>query len=417
MTTTRIDHSLSRVELVILARMSCASPPSKKVLAEAVSDLLLPDHSSAYADDAVSHALGSLRRRSLVNDRKQTATEEGNRALRAAFDLQRTPTWTEVRTTHLAARALGLRPGTEQAEKTMKNASTIAIAVLRDHFKLPESTKLAAICDALIAQAVGLPPGPITIQRIRAHVLAKYSGGESSDTSTKLATQLAAKKLEAVAADKRSLTRALGHRWLYEALPAGEVRTSTTPRSAGIQPSLPLLNGEPAQPSTSRPQATTSTSASNGQPQTQSARTNGQTKTATSAAAEGLSKPLGSTAMTNQASVVATSADALLSVVRETIPRIGADGRFGAEKVFVSALWQRIERDGRIPDYSFDRFKHWLVTANRDQLLTLARADLVGAMDPTLVAESEIRHLGTSFHFVVDRRVATSGMERGIRAR
>ncbi|HEU4727818.1 MAG TPA: hypothetical protein VFT22_08020, partial [Kofleriaceae bacterium] len=115
-------------------------------------------------------------------------------------------------------------------------------------------------------------------------------------------------------------------------------------------------------------------------------------------------------------SATAVSADTLLTLVREAIPRIGSDGRFGAEKVFVSAIWQRIERDGRLPDLSFERFKRWLVTANRDQLLDLARADLVGAMDPKLVADSEIEHLGTTFHFVVDRR-ATQTAGRGLHAR
>ena len=105
----------------------------------------------------------------------------------------------------------------------------------------------------------------------------------------------------------------------------------------------------------------------------------------------------------------------LLTLVREAIPRIGSDGRFGPEKVFVSAIWHRIESDSRLPDLSLERFKRWLVTANRDQLLDLARADLVGAMDANLVAESEIRDLGSTFHFVVDRRATGSG--RGFHAR
>jgi hypothetical protein len=110
----------------------------------------------------------------------------------------------------------------------------------------------------------------------------------------------------------------------------------------------------------------------------------------------------------------AVSADTLLSLVREAIPRIGSDGRFGPEKVFVSALWRYIEDDGRLPDLSLDRFKRWLVTANRDQLIDLVRADSQGDMDGRLLEESEIRDLGATFHFVVDRQMATS---RGYHAR
>ncbi len=51
---------------------------------------------------------------------------------------------------------------------------------------------------------------------------------------------------------------------------------------------------------------------------------------------------------------------------------------------------------------SLDGFKRWLVSANSERQLDLARADLVGAMDRRLVAESEIEDLGSTFHFVLD---------------
>jgi len=94
----------------------------------------------------------------------------------------------------------------------------------------------------------------------------------------------------------------------------------------------------------------------------------------------------------------------LLAVVRETIPRIGSKGRYGKENVFVSALWQQLARDQRLTDLSLDDFKRWLIDANREQQLALARADLVDDMDPRLVEDSEIEDLGARFHFVVDRR-------------
>jgi len=84
------------------------------------------------------------------------------------------------------------------------------------------------------------------------------------------------------------------------------------------------------------------------------------------------------------------------------LPEIGAEGRYGSEKVFVSALWHRIEDRGRQAELSLEHFKRWLVTANRNHWLTLARADVVGAMDPKQVRESEIQDLGATFHFVLD---------------
>jgi hypothetical protein len=41
------------------------------------------------------------------------------------------------------------------------------------------------------------------------------------------------------------------------------------------------------------------------------------------------------------------------------------------------------------------------VSAHRQRELELARADLVAAMDPTLVAASETRTDGATFHFIV----------------
>ena len=92
----------------------------------------------------------------------------------------------------------------------------------------------------------------------------------------------------------------------------------------------------------------------------------------------------------------------LLEFVRETLTEIGDDGRFGDEKVFVSVLWHELAHRGPPAELSLDHFKQWLVTANRNHWLTLARADVVGAMDPKKVRESEIQDRGATFHFVLD---------------
>lgn len=91
-----------------------------------------------------------------------------------------------------------------------------------------------------------------------------------------------------------------------------------------------------------------------------------------------------------------------LTLVREAVRSMPASGRFGHEKVFISEIWKRVGKRvaGTLP--TLDEFKLWLVTQNRTRALTLARADLVGAMDPKKVQESEITDLGATFHFVID---------------
>jgi uncharacterized protein (DUF2267 family) len=75
--------------------------------------------------------------------------------------------------------------------------------------------------------------------------------------------------------------------------------------------------------------------------------------------------------------------------------------RFHDNKVFIAALWRASQREPAFPRLTLDEFKQRLVEANGRQLLHLSRADLVQAMDPRLVADSETSHLNSTFHFVL----------------
>jgi hypothetical protein len=75
-------------------------------------------------------------------------------------------------------------------------------------------------------------------------------------------------------------------------------------------------------------------------------------------------------------------------------------GVFGRHKVFIAPLWRTLRIHPAVAGMSLEDFKRQLVAANRAGLLSLARADLVAAMDPRDVAESEVRHLEARYHFV-----------------
>lgn len=356
MTSAPDDHPLPRLELVVLACLSQSRPPSERRLAEVLAGYAPAGEAPARA---IADALAALRRRGLVIERGKSLTEDGRRALREAFGLGRAPSWVQVRDQYLPALALGLRPGSEPAQRAVRSADSITAAVLHVQLGVPPSPTVAALCDALISDALGMPPGPHTLAKIRAHVLARRAGVEAKGDLDDFARRLVAGRLGARAAhaprtDKRSLLPALGRQWVHQA---------ADPAAHAAQPE------PPAQPAPASPEP---------------------------------------------------PAETLLEVVREALPRVGDDGRYGAEKVFVSAIWQRIERDRRLAELSLelslDRFKRWLVDANRDGWLVLARADLVGAMDQRLVADSEIEDQGATFHFVLDRRHGAPS-ERGRHAR
>ena len=75
--------------------------------------------------------------------------------------------------------------------------------------------------------------------------------------------------------------------------------------------------------------------------------------------------------------------------------------RFHDNKVFIAALWRATRREPNFPRLSLPEFKQRLVEANSRNLLHLSRADLVQAMDPQMVAESETVYLNATFHFVL----------------
>lgn len=87
------------------------------------------------------------------------------------------------------------------------------------------------------------------------------------------------------------------------------------------------------------------------------------------------------------------------NVLRD-VKAIPASGRFGPRNVFISEAFKLYKR--RSGPMNLYEFKRALVLANQRGDLNLVRADLVGAMDPKLVNDSETQHLNATFHFIVD---------------
>ena len=83
------------------------------------------------------------------------------------------------------------------------------------------------------------------------------------------------------------------------------------------------------------------------------------------------------------------------------VAREATSGVFGDRKVFIASVWDGIRKRPPYSMLTLEEFKTKLVRAHRDGDLVLARADLVAAMNPDLVATSEITTDGASFHFVV----------------
>ncbi len=92
---------------------------------------------------------------------------------------------------------------------------------------------------------------------------------------------------------------------------------------------------------------------------------------------------------------------AFASTVRRLASVSPSEDRFYDNKVFIAPLWRTCQREQHFPRMSLPEFKQRLIEANMRHLLHLSRADLVQAMDPRLVADSEAAHLHATFHFVL----------------
>lgn len=418
------DEGPSRIELVVLACLSQSKPPAEVEIGEALQQLALPNESAEAARRRAVDIIAALVRRGWVTGDgevqrgKPTAgpaswklTEAGKRALRSPFNLSRAPTWAQVRDRHLPSKALGVTPGTEQAKKACTESAMTA-AVLGARFGIRDVLTPMAVCDAVIADALGMPRGKLTLDRLRAHVLSRAMNGPAKDApspevrgyASKLAAWIAGNAVGATATQRR-MARALARRWVCgESDPLGMPWSGPAAGAAAPHVAVAAPNGDArlrAISSNDQPPVTTPPEVHSGLPA-------GSRLTETRSDETTVAKP--SSTPTTQPPL-----QNLLEVVREAIPRIGADGRFG-EKVYVSAIWRTIEHDRKAGGLSLDHFKRWLVNANRDGKLVLARADLIGAMDAKQITESEITDRGATFHFVLDQRIGTAASQRGSHA-
>lgn len=71
----------------------------------------------------------------------------------------------------------------------------------------------------------------------------------------------------------------------------------------------------------------------------------------------------------------------------------------GADGVPISDIYHRLR-----PRPPLEEFRRLLIQAHQADLLELTRADLVEAMDPKTVRDSEVTHFGARFHFVTKTR-------------
>lgn len=345
MTTSPDSNGLSRMELLVLARLSGGKkPPSENEIAKDMITFALPDATQAEARQRVDGVLASLRERGLVEKERvptrrvpkrsprpsRDLSDHGKKALCNAFGATKVPSWQEVRDKYLPAVVL-------ETAKAPTTSDGLQAKLLAPQLGVEDRGSMSKLLDDVVASELGIPPGPLTLEKIRAHLLARRAGVEARGKAREIAARLAAKALRAPRGDLKHLRIGLLRKWA-----AGDAHDALTSAASSAPLTSPVQAPEPP------------TTIDDGE---------------------------------------------FASLVQDAAHDVGPDGRFGSQKVFISAVWEQLHE--RL-DISLDELKRRLLDANRRGALSLARADLVGAMDPSIVARSEIADANASFHFVID---------------
>ncbi|XSE93100.1 hypothetical protein VZL07_22030 [Pseudomyxococcus flavus] len=308
-------------------------------------------------------------------------------------------TWKKLKATYLAAYSLDL-PLTKAVLARMKGADGVRAAALQRAHALDvgEGLTLAQTRDRLLWRQLGVETArPFTLSAVQAHLLGQLLDAEAKDPRRGV-EQLAARAAGATRGDAEAVRLSLLRRW---ALSEDEDASGTAPRASETAPASSKASR--AAPDTT-PQRASETE-SRAQPDSSKALREPSHSTPPSTAEGVMPRHAGVTITpTVPAAVSAPDADvppqrspAVFAEHVLTVARALPTGRFGPNKVFISHVWKALQ-----PEWSNrESFDAALLEANRNRLLSLTRADLVSAMDPKDVAESEVRSFGASFHFVV----------------
>ncbi|NVJ06419.1 hypothetical protein HUW63_14395 [Myxococcus sp. AM001] len=344
------DHRLSGIALSWLMTRSSERLGTRRELEDALRPFVEHQLSRAEWKLRFEALLGALLSGGTVAARGRSSLEltpTGRTEVLRFLQLDQPPrglTWKKLKATHLVARSLDLPPSKAVVAR-MKDADGVRAAALQRQHGLDaeEGLTLAQTRDRLLWRQLGVETDrPFTLNAVQAHLLGQLLDTKTTDPR-KGVEQLAARAAGAPRVDAEAVRLSLMRRWAVAQEDGASEDKVAAP--AATPPVEPTPSSEAT--STAPPKAMPSPAA---------------------------------------------FAERVLSVAR-ALPT----GRFGENKVFISHVWKALH-----PEWSTrEAFDAALLEANRTRLLILTRADLVSAMDPKDVAESEVRSFGASFHFVV----------------
>jgi hypothetical protein len=334
--------------LVRLLAVSKSNAPGPKKLRDELYPFFQSRLSPGDWNTHLEATLQQLDSAGLIARKPFALSDQGRqRALRflGINDLPPRVTWSQLRDTYLVSKAFGLAPQSSEARKAVKQADRLRGLIVKHQLDLAtaEFPTLRQAIDAVAWRRLGIETSvPFNEKNVVRFLL-----GEDLKRPSRLATSQ-----------------------LRNQFPTQLLKTSSTdPSEIRWEMLRKLVGSQDARP---------------------------HTTSMMEEAASSTAPPPAESASTEPAPF---DLDEFSRQVLHAANSV-VDGRFGENKVFINRIWHAVQDTELARQLDFDQFKRLLADANNQGLLSLSRADLVGAMDPQDVAQSETKYLNATFHFV-----------------
>jgi hypothetical protein len=352
--TTPAPRNLTPVESLVLVRLLATGEKGEagSKIKKDLEPLLAHRWQGAVLTERIDHTLKALESRGLLalvpGKTKKAATKfvltaEGQRnglEFLGVSQLRPKTTWAVLRKTYLPACALGIPASSEARFKALSSEPAFQAVLLRRQFGLSiaELPKPDQATDGLAWKLIGFEgeDRKFNPKNVKTALFNRALGDGRAADFKKAATRLLAQRVGARRDDPKELRDAV-----VRGLIEQEDNGASPAESAGVLPQSSQMSPTPL--------------------------------------------PVD----------LRTFAEQVKSAARDC-----RTGRFGDNKVFIAHVWKALQVEPAFRSMDLAAFKEHLAEANNVRLLDLSRADLVQAMDPDDVRESEVHYMSATFHFV-----------------
>jgi hypothetical protein len=349
MTDITHEQHNERMKLLVLARL-LPQPKKAPTKAKVVQDIVACTNGRGPEETTlVEEAIRSCAIDGYVHERPLAITSKGKRALSRALGLAALP---EVRSFRQVKSELlpDLVLGKSAARGKKRSTDDLAAALLGGQHGLEtQGLSLTAVVDMLAWRALGVDSKKkFDAAAVRRYLLRDLVDPEARVDERTWRKLLVVRASGAKRANAEELSQALLTRWVFGAQPKAVTAT-------GARLALRQSDVQPVEPAVA-------VANDNGPPATVDLPTLAQAVRAAAAAPE--------------------------------------VARFHNDRAFIGSIWRYMRGRSPVWEMPLEEFKAKLVAAHLSGFIRMTRADLVGAMDPSEVRQSEAQHHGSTFHFV-----------------